>query len=223
MGSDTRLRVVIEAARLFHERGFSSTSVADVLEAADVHSGSLYHFFPSKVALLEAVLERHRERLEPSLLAPAERVADDPVGRVSALLGHYRRALEVSGCTRGCPVGQLALEIGPHEARARSLTARYFAEWAAGVSRWFEAAPDRLPIGHDPKALGRHVLGVMQGATMQAIAEGAISSFDSSVAELQSYLTLLSTSGSGAEDDVQKLPPSAGESGETLGGDWRSW
>ena len=44
----TRDRLVFTALQLFAEKGYGSTSVADVRQAADVHSGSLYHFFPGK-------------------------------------------------------------------------------------------------------------------------------------------------------------------------------
>jgi TetR/AcrR family transcriptional repressor of nem operon len=229
MGSETRLRIVTEAARLFHEQGFATTSVADVLGAADVHSGSLYHFFSNKVALLEAVLERHRERLGPAVLGPAEVATRDPLGRVFALLGHYRRILVVSDCTRGCPVCRLTLEVGPREARARSLADRYFAEWAGGVLRWLDAAADRLPAGLDRPGLARHVLAVMQGATVQAIAADTLEPFDSSVAELGSYLSLLEAgAGRGgysrrADAPSAQTHPLFEEVAESVSGDWRSW
>ena len=38
--------------RLFHEQGYSATGIATILREADVNSGSLYHLFPSKEALL---------------------------------------------------------------------------------------------------------------------------------------------------------------------------
>ena len=229
MGSETRLRIVTEAARLFHEQGFATTSVAGVLDAADVHSGSLYHFFSNKVALLEAVLERHREQLRPAVLEPAEVATRDPLGRVFALLGHYRRILAASDCTRGCPVCRLTLEVGPREARARSLADRYFADWAGGVLRWFDAAADRLPAGLDRPGLARHVLAVMQGATMQAIAAATLDPFDSSVTELGSYLSLLEAEARrGGFPSPPDVPMAEARSffeevADSVGGDWRSW
>ena len=63
MARDTRERILDAASRLFSERGFDGTPVAEVLSAAGVRSGSLYHFFPSKEALAEAVLARCADRL----------------------------------------------------------------------------------------------------------------------------------------------------------------
>ena len=63
---DTRGRIVDSAMRLFWEKGYGSTSIADILAAAGVNSGSLYPFFPGKQDLLVAVLEAYRESPAPS-------------------------------------------------------------------------------------------------------------------------------------------------------------
>jgi AcrR family transcriptional regulator len=193
MGSDTRDRIVRAAALLFHEQGFEATSVSAVLDAADVNSGSLYHFFAGKTSLLEAVLARHIELLRPSLLEPAELAGSDPVVRVFALIDHYRRNLAASGATLGCPVGQLALEVGHQSADARTLVARYFSEWIGGVAGWFRREPDRTPPGIDPDAVAGHVLAVVEGALIQAIAAGTVEPFDGAVNVLRSSFDQLDT------------------------------
>ena len=59
--------------QLFCKKGYGSTSVADMLQAARVNSGSLYHFFPGKQDLLLAVLDAYHEGIGPMLLEPAWR------------------------------------------------------------------------------------------------------------------------------------------------------
>ena len=58
---DTRERILFAAMRLFAEKGYLSTSVADILKEAGAHSGSLYHFFPTKQDVLVAVLGLYRD------------------------------------------------------------------------------------------------------------------------------------------------------------------
>src|ERR1044071_4590196 len=110
--SDTRTRILDTAARLFHEQGFNATGIATILREADVNSGSLYHAFPSKEALLIGVLERYTELLYPIVMAPVEARTTDPIGRVFALLDQYRAWLAPIHFTMGCPIGNLALEVG---------------------------------------------------------------------------------------------------------------
>jgi AcrR family transcriptional regulator len=61
-------RLLAEATRLFAERGFDRTSVQEIVEAAGVTKGALYHYFGSKDDLLHEVYARvlrlQTERLE---------------------------------------------------------------------------------------------------------------------------------------------------------------
>ncbi|MGW0330995.1 ScbR family autoregulator-binding transcription factor [Streptomyces sp. NPDC003011] len=51
-------RAILEAAgAVFDEHGYTSTTIAMVLERADVTKGALYFHFPSKEALAQAVLD----------------------------------------------------------------------------------------------------------------------------------------------------------------------
>ena len=52
-------RALVDAARtLFAERGYASTSIDDVADAARVTKGAVYHHFKGKTDLFEAVCER---------------------------------------------------------------------------------------------------------------------------------------------------------------------
>ncbi|MEU1626571.1 TetR/AcrR family transcriptional regulator [Streptomyces sp. NPDC020096] len=61
-------RLLAEATRLFADRGFDRTSVQEIVEAAGVTKGALYHYFGSKDDLLHEVYARvlrlQTERLE---------------------------------------------------------------------------------------------------------------------------------------------------------------
>ena len=141
----TRNRLIFTALRLFAEKGYGSTSVADVRQAADVHSGSLYHFFPGKQDLLLAVLDAYRHGIGPMLLQPAWEGVDDPIDKIFALLASYRRALLQTECQYGCPIGSLALELHEPDPPVRALLAANFDGWVAAIRGCLDAAADRLP------------------------------------------------------------------------------
>lgn len=86
--TESTMRALTAAARaLFGERGFSDVSSADIATAAGVSKGGLYHQFPSKAAIFEAVVREIEVGVgqEVSEVAAAE---GDPERRI-------RRALEV--------------------------------------------------------------------------------------------------------------------------------
>ena len=192
--NETRTRLIETAARLFHEQGYEATGVATILREAGVHSGSLYHFFPGKEDLLGAVLDRYLERLRPELLDRAERAAPDGVGRVFALLDLYRAGLRITHCGLGCPIGNLALEIGDSRPALRGKIEQNFRNWSLAVRSWLEAASPPLPADVDLDALSRFVLVVMEGAMMQARAFQSVEPFDAAVLQLRRHFNSLTGS-----------------------------
>lgn len=227
MASDTRDRIVTTAARLFHHDGYHATGVAAILREAEVNSGSLYHFFDTKEALLEAVVEHHRQRLGPTLFDPAEAAHDDPFERIFMVVDHYRRTLLGSGLARGCPVGRLALEIGVSEPEVRTLVERYLTEWTTRVERWLENAGGRFSNRADRSAAAHLVLAVTQGGIMMALAAASIEPFDAVIDQLRRSLEPSATPAEaptveGAPPpDTDDLPVPEREPRETPG--WRSW
>lgn len=51
-------RLLQVAAHLFRQRGYLATNVREIARAANMKSGSIYYHYPSKEALLEAVMNR---------------------------------------------------------------------------------------------------------------------------------------------------------------------
>jgi len=191
MNADTRQRIVLTAMELFWEKGFQSTSIADILSRTQVHSGSLYHFFPGKQDVLAAVLEAYRDGIEEWLLKPAWSGVDDPVERIFALLAGYRTQLVTTDCTYGCPIGSLALELHEPDLRIRELLATNFANWTGAIERCLDEAGERLPASLDRRRLAEFTLTVMEGAIMQARTYRDIESFDRNIAVLREHFDML--------------------------------
>jgi AcrR family transcriptional regulator len=199
----TRDRLVFTALKLFSEKGYGSTSVADILREANANSGSLYHFFPTKQDLLLAVLEAYRDGIEPMLLAPAWEGVDDPIVRVFALLASYRRMLEGTQCLYGCPIGSLALELHEPDPPVRDLLAVNFDGWVRHVRACFEAARSRLPTDTNTEKLARLTLSVMEGGVMQSRTSRTLEAFDDGVEMLRDYVLRLEQAAS-AEPNLSR-------------------
>jgi TetR/AcrR family transcriptional repressor of nem operon len=187
----TKARILEAARRLFHAQGFEASGVAAILREAGVNAGSLYHYFPSKEALLAGVLEYYVGLLRPVVMDPVEEVEADPIGRVFELLAQYREGMEHARCTMGCPIGNLALEVADRHPEARGLIDLNFRNWAAAVEAWLVDAGDRLPRDCDRRGLARLVLAVMEGGIVQARAASSLEPFDACVAQLRAYFDML--------------------------------
>ena len=185
--SDTRSRLVLTAMQLFWEKGYNSTSIADVLQTAKVNSGSLYYFFPSKTDLLAAVLDLYHEGIGPMLLEPAWAGVEDPIEKIFALLARYRKSLVDSDCFYGCPIGSLALELHEPDPAVRERLARNFDAWIEAVAECLLQAKSRLPADLNRRELAQFVLTTMEGGVMQARTFRDIDYFDAAVRQLRRY------------------------------------
>jgi len=188
---DTRGRIILAAMELFWEKGFNSTSVADILSRSQVNSGSLYHFFPGKQDVLVGVLEAYRDGIGEMLLAPAWDGVDDPIEKIFALLERYRRHIVETDCLYGCPIGSLTLELHEPDPSVRALLAVNFANWTAAIEARLADAADRLPTDLDRKALAEFVLTAMEGGVMQARTHRDVAYFDRMVATLRRHVEML--------------------------------
>ena len=187
----TRDRLVNSARYLFWERGYAGTSMADLLAHAEVNSGSFYHFFESKEALLREVLEGYLVALRPMIVDPAYAQTDEPVARIFAILAGYRDRILATDSKYGCPLGRLALEIDPENRPAHALIAKNFQGWIGAVRECLEQLKPRLPRGTDLDALATHVLAVMEGGVMLSRSFGSVEPFDRTVKQLRQHFQLL--------------------------------
>jgi len=207
--SDTRARLLSSARRLFREKGYHTTSVAEILSDAGANSGSLYHFFPTKQALLVGVLEWYVDNLEDEIVEPVRRSTPDSVERVFGVLEFYRHALVVTDLTFGCPIGNLALEFKEPDPEVRELLVRNFDGWCAAVETFLEEAAGRLPPDVDREELARFVLTTMEGGVMQARTHRSLEPFDASVSQLRRYFDLLQSQAAAASADHSTSDPGA--------------
>ncbi|MDZ4761886.1 MAG: TetR/AcrR family transcriptional regulator [Alphaproteobacteria bacterium] len=93
-------QIYVEAARLFMEKGFGSTSMSDLAEAVKLTKAGLYHSISSKEDLLFTVIQFGMDDFDDQVLNPALEIAD-PCSRLQMAL-----ALHVLNVTRvGDPAG----------------------------------------------------------------------------------------------------------------------
>jgi len=80
------------AAKVFSEKGFSAATVRDIADEADMLSGSLYYYFDSKEAMVEAVLIEYLDTIIRGYDA-AVAEAEGPVDALEQLVARALRGL----------------------------------------------------------------------------------------------------------------------------------
>lgn len=88
-----RNEILDVAQQLVTTRGYEQMSIQDILNELQIAKGTLYHYFDSKQALLEALLERMMDEVEQTLLPlvnDLKLASLDKFQRFFATLNHYR-------------------------------------------------------------------------------------------------------------------------------------
>jgi AcrR family transcriptional regulator len=157
------------AAHILGERGWLGLTTNAVAEAAGVSIGSLYQYFPNKLALIEAVRRRHFDDILRVLHAASD--ADTPrVRRIASLVDgmiavHSRYPAAFRVLLDECPQGEDARRT--HDFFAREWRKRYEAVFALNARR--------ANGTHDETGIGASLLaGAVAGAVHEAVRRGAL-------------------------------------------------
>lgn len=86
MGRASKQGMILDTAeRLFEEQGYVATGVSQITARADVATMTLYNNFPTKDALIVAVLDRRSEAFLARLCRQIEKAGSEPVMRILAI------------------------------------------------------------------------------------------------------------------------------------------
>jgi AcrR family transcriptional regulator len=178
-GERTRARIVEAAARLIHERGVAGTTLDDVKAAAGVSGSQLYHYFPDKNELVQAVID-----CQAATIVDNQRHAD--LGSVNGLQAWRNMVVEVArdtGAKGGCPLGSLGGQLAESDPGARAHLAAGFEQWSTAIGDGLRtlSADGRLPSDVDPDDLAVTLLATVQGGLLLAQLQRNADPFETAV------------------------------------------
>ena len=164
----TREKILAAAQRLFQRHGFSAVGINTLCQEGAVVKGSFYHFFPSKQALLDAVIERNRsQRLNQfeALAAQESNGRNRILAQFSAVLAAAEENKNAAGSVLGCNLGSLASELAVENAAARAATASAFQEWQSLIEAQIQTgiSDGSIVATVNPKTTALCLLAVIQG------------------------------------------------------------
>jgi AcrR family transcriptional regulator len=117
-----RDRILATASKLFYRDGIRAVGIDTVLAESGVAKASLYRVFPSKDALIAAVIAERDQTFWDRWDTVADQYADDPRGLLRALLAGMAERINGPGF-RGCPFLNVSTEF-PDDAHPGRIVAR---------------------------------------------------------------------------------------------------
>jgi AcrR family transcriptional regulator len=158
----TRAALVEAAARLFAEKGYDKTTVADIAAAADVSTRTFFSYFRAKEDVLFAGTDQRLRAIAEAFDAAQ---AGSPLEAVRRIVEHVLAASDdLSGPDR------LAIMLAKPELQAQALQRLIAAERL--IAEWLRRAyPDRLDDTLS-RALAGALVGALVGAALGGIERG---------------------------------------------------
>lgn len=123
----TRAALLKAARRLFAEKGYAETSTPEIVRAAGVTRGALYHHFEDKEALFSGVVRQEYERVAAEIDKRAKGAPGSAIEALQQGSRAYLNAMEDKGRVRillldgPAVLGQLALDKIDRETSADTL------------------------------------------------------------------------------------------------------
>ncbi len=161
--------VVLEAAaQVFARRGYAGATTNHIAEHAGVSVGSLYEYFPSKDALLVALVEAHIRDGEAVLARSMGEIAGRDVGLVPAVRRMVQAMVDMHARARD--LHRVFFEEAPLPRHVRRAVAEMEARVATQVEAYLRRAPEVTV--RDPAVAATLVVKTVEALTHDLVVHG---------------------------------------------------
>ena len=170
-GAETRLRILDTAQQIVLEKGFSGTSIDEIIDAAGITKGGFFYHFRGKADLARALMQRYLEQDEAfftAVIERAEELVEDPLQRALLFMKLFAEAMgDLPGVHPGCLVASFTYESQQFDPEVREMA-------AAGVQRWRDIFRQRFVPVVEKYSMVRKVELDELADTLTSLMEGGI-------------------------------------------------
>jgi len=162
----TRERLLRAAFDEIYRRGFQAASLDAILVKAGVTKGALYHHFPDKAALGQAVVDEVVRELLLERWGVLEPPAGDAISALQQIIRRRSTALTTREVELGCPLNNLAQEISPLDEPLRRRVAQTFDIWTEAFARILARGQREGTVRREvnPKKTATFIVAALEGS-----------------------------------------------------------
>lgn len=144
---ETRKKILNAAFMEFYIHGFQAGSLNNIVSAAGVTKGALFHHFANKQELGYAVIDEVIGTLQRVRWQDPVEGSDDPLTSMrEALLAAYEQEMSggpFAGLLRhGCPLNNVSQEMSPLDEGIRERTNRLYTDWRGTIAQALKHGQD---------------------------------------------------------------------------------
>jgi TetR/AcrR family transcriptional repressor of nem operon len=189
---DTRDNILASGQRLMAAKGFSAVGLNEILTAAGVPKGSFYHYFGSKEAFGEALLEGYFEdylaAIDATLRQPGQTMAE----RLIAYFRSWQETQSLLDCQGKCLAVKLGAEVADLSETMRTSLQRGTAGIVARLAAAIEAgvAEGSLAVDDEPGRVAQSLYQLWLGSSVMVKIVRSAQPFESAMSTTHQILHL---------------------------------
>ncbi|MDM7950543.1 TetR/AcrR family transcriptional regulator [Hydrogenophaga sp.] len=188
---DTRELLVRTGVAVLTEKGYSAVGIDEILRIAQVPKGSFYHYFDSKEAFGQVLIDAYASYFAHKLDRWFLGVPVPPLQRLRHFIEDAKAGMARHGFRRGCLVGNLGQEMGTLPESFRVQLQMVFRDWQSRTAGCLAEAQQagEIPPQLDCSALAQFFWIGWEGAVLRAKLERSPEALD---VYAQGFFALLS-------------------------------
>jgi len=192
--SSLKEKIIHESLKLFSLNGFLSTSILDIISAAETSKGGFYNHFASKEDLFYQVLDESRKIWRDRNLNGLDQ-AQDAIGKIKQLLSNYRDRylLDAENFPGGCIFIMFAVELGDSRPHLSREVQKGFIGLKAMLKRFLDEGKDSGEFynGINTDTITEILFNGMLGASVNYSVDKSFDTLDHSINSLIDYIEKL--------------------------------
>ncbi len=169
MPANTREIIIETGAGIIHRKGFNHTGIQEILNAAKVPKGSFYNYFKSKEDFGLQIIDYFLAHFTRVAKKTLEDTSVSPLNRLYGFLTAFMDHFESQNYAGGCPIGNLAQEMGDLSPAFRQKLKEAIDMMAEAYTRVLAEAQETRKISKnlDVKAAAYFIMAGWHGAIIQ--------------------------------------------------------
>ncbi len=196
-GERTRERILDVAQAIVLAKGFSGTSIDEIIAEADITKGGFFYHFRGKSDLARELMRRYLQQDDAffqGLFDNADELSEDPLQRVLIFLKLLAKAMEdLNAVHPGCLVASFTYESQQLDPEVRQLASDGIAGWRKLFSERFDAAVAKYPMKIEVSVdvLADMLTTIFEGAIVVSKTTGEPEVLAQQLLQFRQYIRLL--------------------------------
>lgn len=167
--NNTRQLILLKGAEIMHIKGFNSTGIKDITDAANVPKGSFYFYFESKDYFGIELINYYSEFLFSDLIECLNTENVNYLERLKNFFYIHSEKFIKNEFVGGCPIGNFTLELADTRELFREALKLTFQNVIFQITECLQKAIDNNEIGDKikPENLAQFIFSSWEGTIMQ--------------------------------------------------------